>query len=287
MLPSASLRRCSRKKARQSIEILSRTRYILPSYFKEIKSVFCRGPSPYKCRVRKKCAAGYYLVGGRSVPCYWTNGAPAVVLKDDLGNPLTGDARVNAIAVSDGNVYTGGYYKDEWHTAHPCYWKGEIRTALFEDGGNGAIAQALCVSGDTVYAAGYHYSNTGIVPCYWEGANRFDLPGPATMGRGSALAIYVSGSTVYTAGYYATTAAEIACTWIDHAAYRDLPGDGDPTHDAEAVSVFAAGETVYAAGFYKNGAVDVPCVWTGTVRQDLPGGDAGHYNGRANAVFGQ
>jgi hypothetical protein len=54
------------------------------------------------------------------------------------------EADVDAIFVSEGTVYTAGYYSDGVKNI-PCYWRGTTRTALAGDGTHNAYAYGIVV----------------------------------------------------------------------------------------------------------------------------------------------
>lgn len=97
----------------------------------------------------------------------------------------------------------------------------------------------------------------GGVPCFWKGNTETTLSG-----RGQASSIFISGETVYTAGQ----SDGQACLWAN-AARTILAVDG--AQSAVAYSVLVREGTVYAAGVYSKGGRDVLCLWTGSERTDL------------------
>ena len=95
-------------------------------------------------------------------------------------------------------------------------------------GSSGGHAQAISVSGGTVYAAGYYTDYTVNVPCYWEGTNKHDLPSSAESNGGYATSIAVAGGTVYAAGIDTSGAdnKEVACSWVG-SQRSELPGGNE------------------------------------------------------------
>jgi len=124
------------------------------------------------------------------------------------------------------------------------------------------------VSDGIVYAAGYRFdSGVGnIVPCYWKGATRVNLPCDVS-GDSRAYAIDVADGTAYTAGVYrsAQTNAYVACYWKGDVR-TDLPGDSG---HGNGIAVYKG--VAYTAGYYQSGYDNVACYWKGTTRVDLPG----------------
>jgi hypothetical protein len=112
------------------------------------------------------------------------------------------------------------------------------------------------------HAAGFSLTEEGVklVPCYWAGGARFDLPGGEA---GAALAIFVSRRAVYTAGYHWTGSRYVPCYWIG-TTRTDLPcGAGG----GEASALFVSGSSVWLAG--SDGGA--PCFWQGSTETTLTG----------------
>jgi hypothetical protein len=209
-------------------------------------------------------------------------------------------------------VYVSGYYIDGSNPV-PCYWKGTTRTDLPVDpalGISGGKANAIAVSGGTVYAGGVQLNASAVgTPCYWTGTTRVDLYGDGA----GVKAIRVSGGKVYSAltGYWDSiegdggayfvdstlniaphlpsgTGNSVCCLDIEDGkvylgGYEYVSGntrgalwvDGAPTQlDAAQSTVYglkASGGIAYAVGVRE--VVDVgnmACCWKGATSFDLP-----------------
>jgi len=108
---------------------------------------------------------------------------------DLSGNPGY-EAVVNAVAVSAGVVYSGGYVNNG-STNIPCYWKGTIRYELPTVGGNNGNVRGIAVYNGNIYCAGDVINGSTKRPCYWKNGVRFDLPMPSGAALGYAADIEV------------------------------------------------------------------------------------------------
>jgi hypothetical protein len=231
--------------------------------------------------------AGFIWNNG-NFPCYW-KGTSRTDLPGGTG------AFTTSIFVSEGTVYTAGYYYNSRGGQAPCYWKGTTKvnlpydstksdytTSIFvlngavytaghscywvnsvrkalEDSIYGAFISSIYVMDTTVYLAGYRSGQMGnSIPCYWIGNKRTDLPvGNSANGRASSM--YVSNGTVYTCGYDGDRGNSIACYWKG-TIKTDLPDGGNASY------ITMDGGTVYTAGTNTTGK---PCYWKGTLKTDL------------------
>jgi hypothetical protein len=132
-------------------------------------------------------------------------------------------------------TYVAGYY-DDGGNSKPCYWAGGTKQDLPLGDGARGFAQAIAVSGGTVYAAGYYVDGGGSdIPCYWAGGTKQDLPiGDGTGGGAGAIA--VSGGSVYVAGSYVTGSNSTPCYWAGGTKY-DLPIGNGTEGGALAIAV--------------------------------------------------
>lgn len=123
------------------------------------------------------------------VPGYWLNGTWK-------GLGTTGGG-INALVVSNANVYAGGWLKDGYQKIKPGYWLNGAWVDLPQTltGGlqGGWSVTSLVVSGGDVYAAGYNGTGGG----YWLNGAWVGLPGANTLVNAIALAdgnVYAGGS---------------------------------------------------------------------------------------------
>lgn len=121
----------------------------------------------------------------------------------------------------------------------------------------------------TVYTAGYYYSSAEghIVPCYWTGTTRTDLPLPTGADYARAESIFVYGGVVYAAGYGMIGTRGVPCYW-DASGCHELAND--LTNDSRAGSIWVDNGTVYTAGYRFSGGLMLPCYWKGVTKTDLP-----------------
>ena len=184
-------------------------------------------------------AGAYSDVPGSQAPCYWVN-TERVDLPYRPDNEQVGyEGRVYDMTVSDGVVYTAGWYQLGGR-GRPCYWRGLDRVDLVEPLITGettadsiwGIARSIYVSDGVVYTCGglEGYSPLGTFICYWAGTTTVPLPGVP----GHANSICVVEDKVYVAGY--TTDLEFRpCLWVG----TDRTGlDRSGDYDAQATSVF-------------------------------------------------
>jgi hypothetical protein len=160
-------------------------------------------------------SVGFYNAGGRTVACYWQNGAR----KSLDASGLPGSSQAVAITVSRTNVYVAGNYdtgisigggKTKWNA---CYWVNGQRKNLNVTGipGTGSsYCTGITVSGNDVYISGYGDSIDNPCGFYWKNETRYDL--------GQKIypsSIAVTGDTVYTAGeaFFPGTANWGAASW--------------------------------------------------------------------------
>jgi hypothetical protein len=177
--------------------------------------------------------------------------------------PSGTDSGVVGLDVSDGKVYLGGCDSVSG-TTYGVVWIDGVATQM--DTVRSQV-YGIKVSDGIVYAAGYRFdSGVGnLVPCYWKGTTRVDLPCDVS-GDSRAYRIDVVDGAAYTVGVYrsAQPDAYVACYWKGDVR-TDLPGDWGQGY---GIAVYKG--VVYTAGTI--GYADpVACYWAGTTRVDLPG----------------
>ena len=124
---------------------------------------------------------------------YWKNGQETF-LASTQGN--TGGAY--GIAVSDTNVYVGGYtYFSTYPSFQAAYWKNQKKITLSSPDSAGEV-KALVLMGNDLYVGGSENNR----PVYWKNGVKYSLP---IFGGGYARvnALAVNGNDVYAAGYEA------------------------------------------------------------------------------------
>jgi hypothetical protein len=143
---------------------------------------------------------------GTRVPCYWKGNT-----RTDLPVDSTYWFSMDAMIVSNSNVYVLGREQQSDEGRHPAYWKNGVKMPLngMDDYGDGANHRTqMAVSGTDVYVAG---DSMGVA-CYWKNGNKITLSAQES----SASSIAVSGSDVYVAGRVSsafTDSPSVACYW--------------------------------------------------------------------------
>ena len=188
-------------------------------------------------------AGGYTIVNAGTAqsplivvtPGYWLDGAwiPLTPLNPNYqgGEDGTGPLgnQVNALAVdSSGNVYAAGDNFNSYNVDVPGYWLNGNWVGLesLDPGGNWSV-QALAVSGNNIYAAGYSPESSFPAPGYWlitPGGTTLNVLSVGTADQefygGQANAISVVGSHVYVGGWLTGSGpGTTACYWIDGTLY--------------------------------------------------------------------
>ena len=159
------------------------------------------------------------------------------------------------------DVYVAGYEEDA-----PMLWKNGEPTKLSHNGTD-AIATAVFVSGNDVYAAGLEcvYDNgqdqedpPRYVGVFWKNGviSRFtDLAGKAEL---EVNDLFVSGNDVYLVGQDKFGEKPTAMLWKNGIA--EPLSDGSNT--AYVSSVFVSGNDIYVVGAEKRNSKEVAMLWT-------------------------
>ncbi|HEY0678963.1 MAG TPA: IPT/TIG domain-containing protein [Chitinophagaceae bacterium] len=179
---------------------------------------------------------------------YWKNGQ--VFLLATTQNNIGG---AYGIAISDTNVYVGGYTH---YSVSPgfqaAYWKNGQKTILTSPDSAGEV-RALALSGSDLYAGG----SENYKPVYWKNGVRYSLP---TAGGGASRlnALAIDGNDVYAAGVEPGPANEVHSVYWKNG-IRTVLGKNSPV-DMGATSIAVNNNDVYvcatdsgAAVYWKNG----------------------------------
>jgi IPT/TIG domain len=179
---------------------------------------------------------------------YWKNGQE-IFLEATQGN--TGGAY--GIAVSDTNVYVGGYtHFSTYPGFEAAYWKNGKKTTLSSPDSAGEV-RALVLSSNDLYAGG----SENYKPVFWKNGIKYSLP---AFGGGYARvnALAVDGNDVYAAGFEAGPGNEQRSVYWKNGVETVLGKNG--VVDIGATSITMNGNDVYVcatdsgdAVYWKNG----------------------------------
>jgi hypothetical protein len=217
--------------------------------------------------------AGFIWNNG-NFPCYW-KGTSRTDLPGGTG------AFTTSIFVSDGIVYTAGYYINSKGRQAPCYWKGIEKINLPCDSTYDAYTTSIYVSNGTVYNSGhYTTSNAGngvkSLACYWVNSIRKEL-NDNSVSWASISSIFVVDTTVYLGGCRSGQQGHsVPCYWKSKIRTDLSMGN---TTNGEVNSIYVSNGNIYTCGFY--GDMRNPCYWIGTVENDL----ATSINGYATCIY--
>jgi len=213
-------------------------------------------------------AVGSVIEGGIRRYAYWKNGDSPIVLQDD-------SSRVQAICVSAGDVYIGGY--ESGGVLAPDkgkLWKNGIEQPLdsYKDYPPHGVT-SIAVLNDDVYAVGTITTSFEIIGsggAYTGFDNVLWKNGKVVLaGDNHPQHVFLAGNDIYVVGYICDP-LPVATLWVNNVPQRLPVPNG--TYSSKAIQVFVSGDNVYVRGFYfLNGqkrAIDT--IWKNGVRQDLP-----------------
>jgi hypothetical protein len=186
---------------------------------------------------------------------YWKGGVKTIAL--DTASPS--NANFTSICCAGTNMYIGG---QAWHDgrAIATYWKNGEAFAL-SDGAVDEYVEAVCVSGDTLYAAGWKRQNEKNSAKYWKAdgdtVEAFDLSDGTRLS--AAFAIAVSGKDVYIGGIEYAGDNTVAKYWKNTARTAYTLGDGSRSSGVHALLVHNG--DVYAAGWESKNSRDAAKYW--------------------------
>lgn len=130
-----------------------------------------------------------YVAGERNgTGIYWKDG-------QEFELPTDGSAYVNAIFVSNNDIYIAGQVVIPNKKPIAQYWKNGTSVAL-TDGNNEADLTGIWVDNHDVYAVGSEQYLTGNVPVYWKNGIAVMLEG-----QGGGYGIAVNNGEVFVGGY--------------------------------------------------------------------------------------
>ena len=184
---------------------------------------------------------------------YWKNGQVFFLspTQSNIGGAY-------GIAVSDTNVYVGGYTVFSVSPGYQAaYWKNGQKTILSSPDSAGEV-RALVLSGSDLYVGGSE--NYG--PVYWKNGVRSSLP-RAGGGYARVNALAVDGNDVYAAGYEPGPNNEQRSVYWKNGIQTVL-GKNGPV-DMGATSIVVKNNDVYVSGTDSGAAV----YWKNGVRVEL------------------
>ena len=156
-----------------------------------------------------------------------------------------------SVFVSDGDVYTASFERNENDRYVTKVWKNDKVLYTLTDGKQNAYAYSVFVSGGAVYAAGNEGNENGtMVAKVWKDGTVLHA---LTDGKqdADASSVFVSGGAVYTAGSEDNeNSKSVAKVWKNDKVLYTL---SDGKQNADASSVFVSGSDVYTAGYEYNG----------------------------------
>lgn len=217
---------------------------------------------------------GYYTFSGTHTVALWKNSTLTPLMSN---SEITSESIGNAIAVSGGNVFVGGYIKNTQGIQVACYWKNNQRTDL-SDGLKDAIVYSIFVDGNDVYASGQYSSvidnNINLIACYWKNGIRTNLISSAS----NANSIFVSNGQIFITGSYFSSSGQTACYWKNGEKFDLNTGTG--TAWSNATGVIIADNNIFISGHYSNSNnKPIGCYWKNGSRIDLPPTNYRDYSG--------
>jgi hypothetical protein len=189
-----------------------------------------------------------YVAAQASGVLYWKNGQSVY-----LASTQNNFGGAYSIAVSDTNVYVGGYtYFSIYPSFEAAYWKNQQKTILSSPDSAGEL-RALVLSGNNIYAGG----SESYKPVYWKNGVKYSLPMDGG-GYGRVHALAVNGNDVYAAGFEAGPNNEQRSVYWKNGVETVLGKNG--IVDLGATSITTNGNDIYVcatdsgdAVYWKNG----------------------------------
>ena len=172
---------------------------------------------------------------------------------------------VDALAVSDGTLYAGGFFEtaDDYPANNIAQWDGNSWSPL--GSGMDGVPYALAVSGGTLYAGGVFDTADGVPAAniaQWDGNNWSALGSGMEIGYGyypEVNALALSGSTLYAGGYFTNAggnAANNIAQWDGNnwsALGSGMSGAGYDGNGPYVNALAVSGGTLYAGGEFTGG----------------------------------
>jgi len=179
---------------------------------------------------------------------YWKNGQEIF-----LASTQSNFGGAYGIAISDTDVYVGGYTKffNTFPSSQGAYWKNGKKTLLSSPNSEGEI-RSLVISGGDLYAGG----SEDYRPAYWKNGIKHSLP--IFFGGSAGLnALAIDGNDVYAAGFEPGPGNELNLVYWKNGVETVLGKNG---LEGGASSIAVKGNDVYVCGsdsgyavYWKNG----------------------------------
>jgi hypothetical protein len=170
--------------------------------------------------------SGAAAVGGKTVACYWLDGARSVlpVPKGTTRSEATG------IAFGGGHTYISG---TAWlnEKATPCLWIDGVQSELpigpTKKPSRGGNATSVTVESENWVIGGFWTNDSTTLPCYWMNGVRHDLESPGSKNSLGTILIGVllKNGRVYSYGFFYEKGFAKACYWIDDE-FHNGPANG-------------------------------------------------------------
>ena len=228
------------------------------------------------------------------------NGSAWQALGSGGGNGV--NDQVNALAVSGGDLFVGGFFSEANVGAgipanKIVRWNGSAWQSLGSGGGNGVDGNvfALAVSGADLFVGGsFSSANVGAtIPANrvarWNGSAWQALSNGGDIVVSGVSALAISGGDLFASGGF-TSAVGVAANQIarwNGSAWQALGSGSGNGVSAYVVALAVSGDDVFVGGaFVSAGGIAANCIarWNGSTWQALGSGGGNGVNSQVNAL---
>lgn len=210
------------------------------------------------------------FIGGSEdrIAKYWKNGV-VHELTDSTEN-----AWVNAIAVSQGNVYAAGGYASHYSIGDldAAYWKNGTR--MTAESSVSSLIRDISISNGDVYAVGYNEISGERKPVYWKNGilNNISYEGEGIL---TASGIHVNNSDIHIAGVQ----GKKGIYWKNG---ETTILDSGSAQKVEVTAMFFDNEDIYISGQIYNGSKWIATYWKNGQPFSLTDGSTNNW---ASSIF--